>query len=84
METFGNQIMPKLCFKFYCKNCDYGTSKKSSFESHESSSKHQKTAKVNVLETNYAKLCQVENCYLRLKRFKGLKKFKEIKSIGVR
>jgi hypothetical protein len=71
METFGNQIMPKLCFKFYCKNCDYGTSKKSSFESHKSSSKHQKTAKVNVLETNYAKLCQNYSCEYCQKEFKN-------------
>ena len=31
METLGNKIMPKNQNKFYCKYCDYGTSKKSSF-----------------------------------------------------
>ncbi len=42
METFGNQIMPKLCSSFYCKICDYTTSKKSTFINHNSSVKHKK------------------------------------------
>lgn len=40
METLGNAFMPKLCPRFYCKNCDYGTSKKSSFDNHLLSLKH--------------------------------------------
>ena len=28
METLGDKILPKICPKFYCKNCDYGTCKK--------------------------------------------------------
>jgi hypothetical protein len=40
METLGNIIMPKLCLKFYCIFCDYGTNKKSSFANHLFSSKH--------------------------------------------
>ena len=40
METLGNASMPKLCPRFYCKNCDYGTSKKSSFDNHLLSLKH--------------------------------------------
>lgn len=40
MDTLGNQIMPKLCPKFYCKLCDYGTSKKSCFDNHNLSAKH--------------------------------------------
>jgi hypothetical protein len=71
METFGNQIMPKLCFKFYCENCDYGTSKKSSFGNHNASAKHKKTANGNVLETNYAKLCQNYSCEYCQKDFKN-------------
>jgi hypothetical protein len=42
MTTNDNDFLPKICSKFYCKNCDYGTSKKSSFESHLSSTKHYK------------------------------------------
>jgi len=55
METLGNQIMPKLCHKFYCKYCDYGTSKKSSYTNHNLSAKHKKSINGNILsimETN--------------------------------
>jgi len=44
METADDKIKPKLsqkqAFKFYCKKCDYGTSKKSNYETHIMSSKH--------------------------------------------
>ena len=40
---FSTQIMPEICFKFYCKNCDYGSSKKSSFDNHLLSAKHNKS-----------------------------------------
>jgi hypothetical protein len=44
METFGDKIKPKIsqisAFKFYCINCDYGTSKKSNYDSHIISAKH--------------------------------------------
>jgi hypothetical protein len=40
METLGNAFMPKLCPKFYCNYCNYGTSKKSSFDNHKLSLKH--------------------------------------------
>jgi len=42
METLGNKILPKFCSKFYCHNCDYGTSKKSSYDDHILSAKHTK------------------------------------------
>ena len=40
---FGNQILPKICPKFYCEKCDYGTSKKSSYNDHLLSAKHNKS-----------------------------------------
>ena len=40
METLGNAFMPKLCHKFYCEFCHYGTSKKSSYDNHLLSLKH--------------------------------------------
>jgi hypothetical protein len=66
MTTNDNEFKAKLCFKFYCKNCDYGTSKKSSYDNHNESQKH----KNNDLTTNdnekNAKLCfkkyECENC----------------------
>ena len=51
METVGNKNMPKLCSKFYCNICDYGTSKKSSYDNHQMSAKHQKSIKNGVLES---------------------------------
>jgi hypothetical protein len=52
METLGNAILPNSAFKFYCKCCDYGTCKKSSYSDHLLSAKHTKNLNGNVLETN--------------------------------
>ena len=38
----SNKIMPKLCPKYYCEECDYITDKKSSFDNHLLSVKHNK------------------------------------------
>ena len=66
METLGNKIMPKLCSKFYCNFCDYGTSKKSSYDNHLISSKHKKISNGNLLESagnkNMPKLCSPSFC----------------------
>ena len=48
MTTNDNKSLGKLCFKFYCINCDYGTCKKSSFTNHNESKRH----KNNILTTN--------------------------------
>ena len=57
MTTNDNDFLGKLCFKFYCEKCDYGTSKKSTFINHCESKRH----KTNEITTNdnafYAKLC---------------------------
>ena len=42
METLGDKNLPKFCSKFYCKKCDYRTSKKSSYNDHLLSAKHAK------------------------------------------
>ena len=39
MDIFGNE---KVCSVFYCKNCDYSTSKKSNYDKHILTAKHQK------------------------------------------
>ena len=70
MESLGDKIMPKLCSRFFCKNCDYSTSKKSSFDNHLLSAKHQKGIKGDTLVTNFEeimpKICQAkytcDNC----------------------
>lgn len=40
METLGNKIQQISAMKYYCKYCDYGTSRKYNFETHNSSAKH--------------------------------------------
>ena len=85
METLGNEIMPKLCSKFYCENCDYGTSKKSSYDNHILSLKHQKSIKETEMETNVneimPKLCSskfsCEKCPKEFKNRSGLWKHKQ-------
>jgi hypothetical protein len=58
METICEKKNAKLCLKFYCKSCDYGTSKKSSFDNHKLALKHQKSIIGDTLVTqnmlNYA------------------------------
>jgi hypothetical protein len=66
MTTIDNGIKEKLCFKFYCEICDYGTSKKSSFNNHNESKKHKNNDLTTNDNENYAKLCfkkyECENC----------------------
>jgi hypothetical protein len=50
MELSGNAFMPKLCSKFYCEKCDYGTCKKSSYSNHLSSAKHALSLSGNKME----------------------------------
>ena len=52
ITTIKNDNIGKLCFSFYCEQCDYGTCKKSSFVNHNHSKRH----KNNVLATNDNKL----------------------------
>ena len=80
METLGNAILPNSAFKFYCNFCDYGTSKKSSFNDHKLSAKHQKIIIGNILETNgnenMPKICSItyscEKCEKEFKNRSGL------------
>jgi hypothetical protein len=39
----SNEILPKFCSKFFCEICDYSTCKKSSYDDHLLSTKHQKS-----------------------------------------
>ena len=85
METLGNQIMPKLCSKFYCNYCAYETSKKSSYDNHKLSLKHNKMVNGNKIETIgnkiMPKLCSqkytCENCEKEFKNRSGLWKHKK-------
>jgi hypothetical protein len=72
----SNQNLLKTCCKFYCENCDYGTSKKSSFNDHISTTKHKKSIKINENtpfvndKTCFDYIC--ENCNKKYKDNSGL------------
>ena len=67
MTTNDNNYLGKLCSKFYCEKCDYYTSKKSSFDNHNNSAKHQKSININ---ENNAKLCSAFVCQTCNKTYK--------------
>ena len=53
MTTFDNSFKPKISFKFYCKNCDYGTSKKSNYDAHNLSTKHYKNNGLTTFDNDF-------------------------------
>jgi hypothetical protein len=55
MTTIDNEFKQKLSNKYYCSVCDYGTCRKSNFDTHNNSNKH----KNNVLTTNDNEIKQV-------------------------
>jgi hypothetical protein len=57
-----NENLQKICPKFYCNNCDYGTSRKSSYNEHLLSGKHQKSMIVNVSNGKISKICNKFTC----------------------
>ena len=75
----SNENLPISCFKFYCKECDYGTCKKSSFNEHLSTMKHKKSIKINenlpFVNENLPISCSpyiCENCNKKYKDNSGL------------
>ena len=77
----SNQNLPKICFKYYCEKCDYGTSKKSSYNDHCNSLKHQKSIlnKQNSNENLPKKMLQFicQNCNKSYKDNSGLWRHKK-------
>jgi hypothetical protein len=64
MATFSNNNSAKICIKFYCKTCDYGTGRKSSYDDHLLSLKHKKASESNINSANSANsenqyVCQI-------------------------
>ena len=57
-----NENLQICCPKFYCKNCDYGTSKKSSYSDHLLSAKHQKSMISNISNGKISKFCNKFAC----------------------
>jgi len=81
MSTFSNFFSANSAPKFYCKKCDYGTCKKSSFDSHTLSAKHNKSTFSNLCQP---KFCQImpskltcQNCNKEYKDRTGLWRHKQ-------
>jgi hypothetical protein len=84
MAIFSNQNLPNSCSRFYCDFCDYKTSKKSSYDDHLLTRKHQKSIISNQksingnqnLPKNCSKfICQ--NCNKEYKDYSGLWRHKK-------
>ena len=77
-----NEIMPKLCHKFFCEKCDYGTSKKSSYDNHLISSKHKKSMIVNEIMPKICCKYTCEKCSKTYKDNSGLWRHKQKCSVN--
>jgi hypothetical protein len=77
-----NEIMPKLCHKFFCEKCDYGTSKKSSYDNHLISSKHKKSMIVNEIMPKLCCKYTCEKCNKTYKDNSGLWRHKQKCSVN--
>jgi ABC-type transporter Mla subunit MlaD len=58
----SNKILPKICSKFYCEICDYGTCKKSSYDDHLVSAKHTKSMVGNEILPKFCSEFVCPNC----------------------
>jgi len=68
---FSNDFKPKISFKFYCKFCDYGTSKKSNMDSHINSLKHAKSINVKLISNDFQpKISSNYSCGICCKEYK--------------
>jgi len=61
METPGDKILLPFCPKFYCKFCDYGTSKKSSYDYHVLTEKHKRRQIGDTGDANSAQILPSKN-----------------------
>ena len=79
VESSSNEITPmsQLCHKFCCEKCDYGTSKKSSYDDHLVSNKHIKSMAINHIlqKPGYGYSC--DNCDKKYKDNSGLWRHKK-------
>jgi hypothetical protein len=81
MSTLATFSAANSAPKFYCETCDYGTSKKSSYDTHILSSRHKKSTFIN---QNQPEFCQIlpsnftcENCDKKYKDKSGLWRHKQ-------
>jgi hypothetical protein len=73
----SNKNLPKICSKFYCEICDYGTSKKSSYDDHLVSAKHLKSMVGNEILPKFCSEFMCPNCSKKYKDNSGLWRHKK-------
>jgi hypothetical protein len=73
----SNENNEKFCHKYYCNICDYGTSKKSSYNDHILSSKHQKSTFSNDILPKFCPNYECQNCNKKYKDNSGLWRHKQ-------
>ena len=79
--TEGNILVPKSSKKFYCKYCDYNTSRESQWERHISTAKHKRMTQddkkddTSIEKSSAAYICDCGKSY---KHRQGLSKHKKI------
>jgi hypothetical protein len=74
---FSNKNLLKNCHKYYCEKCDYGTSKKSSYNDHILTSKHKKSTFSNEKLPKTCSELICENCEKKYKDKSGLWRHKK-------
>ena len=72
-----NKNLLKSAQRFYCNKCDYGTSKKSSFDEHLLSAKHQKSININNFLPQICSKFSCEKCSKQYKDNSGLWRHKK-------
>ena len=73
----SNKNLLKNCHKYYCEKCDYGTSKKSSYNDHILTSKHKKSTFSNEKLPKTCSELICENCEKKYKDKSGLWRHKK-------
>ena len=74
---FSNDFLPNSASKYFCEICDYGTSKKSSFDDHLISAKHKKSTIVNDFLPKFCSKYTCMNCHKEYKDNSGLWRHKK-------
>ena len=74
---FSNKILPKICPKYSCKKCDYHTSKKSSYDDHLLSAKHNSAININEITPEFCSKFLCPNCSKIYKDNSGLWRHKK-------
>jgi hypothetical protein len=74
---FSNKILPKICPKYSCKKCDYHTSKKSSYDDHLLSAKHNSAINIKEITPEFCSKFLCPNCSKIYKDNSGLWRHKK-------